>query len=491
MAAAGLALLLGGGLGLQHWFEARLQREREISTTAIVAARHALDQGSALGGFDWRMVNWPSESVPEGAILEASGLEGRVLSASLQQGEPIVIGKLAPVGAMTGLVQRLRPGRRALSVKVNEASGVNGFIQPGHRVDVLAHLPGQGSSSLGALARTEEAVSLTVLQDLLVLAVDRDASAEQAKPRQTAVVTLELTPQDAERLEHARNAGTVSLILRADGDHAPWSSRGETRASLRDGLNRVQAVLVPNPRSHSSPSATRSKHLAESGAAGASSGFEAAALPKGVATSGSAPAPGRAEVNRGPGGSGSEPATGGAAAGAGSAERHAPVHSPQTSREVSDLEAIAPAVATVAPTVVGSGRRATHSDARSARLESEGTAAPPLPDQGDKSTQSIWTTQTTQKTQTTQTPQTAKTTQTAKTPPPIETTQTAQAPLASQSLQAGQAPQSTQATQPTVGVGVVLPGTPQAVIAAGQIAVRKPRCIEVYDGDRRHQECLR
>jgi hypothetical protein len=114
-----------------------------------------------------------------------------------------------------------------------------------------------------------------------------------------------------------------------------------------------------------------------------------------------------------------------------------------------------------------------------------------LPDQGDKSTQSIWTTQTTQKTQTTQTPQTAKTTQTAKTPPPIETTQTAQAPLASQSLQAGQAPQSTQATQPTVGVGVVLPGTPQAVIAAGQIAVRKPRCIEVYDGDRRHQECLR
>jgi pilus assembly protein CpaB len=485
MAAAGLALLLGGGLGLQHWFEARLQREREISTTAIVAARHALDQGSALGGFDWRMVNWPSESVPEGAILEASGLEGRVLSASLQQGEPIVIGKLAPVGAMTGLVQRLRPGHRALSVKVNEASGVNGFIQPGHRVDVLAHLPGQGSSSLGALARTEEAVSLTVLQDLLVLAVDRDAGAEQAKPRQTAVVTLELTPQDAERLEHARNAGTVSLILRADGDHAPWSSRGETRASLRDGLNRVQAVLVPNPRSHSSPSATRSKHLAESGASGASAGSEEAASPKGVATSRSVPAPGRAEVNRSPGGSGSESATGGAAAGAGSAERHAPVHSPQTSREVSDVEAIAPAVATVVPTVVGSGRQATHSDARSARLESEGTAAPPWPYQGDKSTQSIWTTQTTQTPQTTQKPQTAKAT------PPIETTQTAQSPLDAQSLQAGQAPRSMQATQPSVEAGVVLPGTPQAVIAARQIAVRKPRCIEVYDGDRRHQECLR
>jgi len=453
MAAAGLALLLGGGLGLQQWLESRLQREREISTTAIVVARHALDQGSALGGFDWRTVNWPSESVPEGAILEASGLEGRVLAASLQPGEPIVIGKLAPVGAMTGLVQRLRPGHRALSVKVNEASGVNGFIQPGHRVDVLAHLPGQGASSLGALARNEEAVSLTVLQDLLVLAVDRDASAEQAKPRQTAVVTLELTPQDAERLEHARNAGTVSLILRADGDHAPWSSRGETRASLRDGLNRVHDVVVPHPRSHSSPSATRPKQPPESGASGASTGSVATASTRSVPASGNVPAPGSAEVTPSLGvsggglatGGGGAPASGGgggsatsgAAAGEGSAEMQAPVHSSQTSREVPALEAIAPAVATVAPTVAGTERQA---------------------------------------------PQAPQTTQTAQA---LQSTPTTQAPQSTQSTQ------SAQATQPSVEAGVSLPGTPQAVIPAKQIAVRKPRCIEVYDGDRRHQECLR
>ena len=244
LAAAGLALVLAGGIGLNHWLESRLQREREIHTTSVVVARHALDQGSAIGSLDWRKADWPSASVPEGAIVDASGLEGRVLSASLQAGEPIVVAKLAPVGAMTGLVQRLRPGHRALSVKVNEASGVNGFIQPGHRVDVIAHLPGVGASGIGALARSEEAISLTVLQDLLVLAVDREASPEQARPRQAAVITLEVAPQEAERLEHARSAGTISLILRADGDRDPWASRGQTRASLREGLDRSRPQIT-------------------------------------------------------------------------------------------------------------------------------------------------------------------------------------------------------------------------------------------------------
>lgn len=412
MAAAGLALLLGGGFGLQHWFETRLQREREISTTAIVVARHALDQGSALGGFDWRSVNWPSESVPEGAILEASGLEGRVLSASLQPGEPIVIGKLAPVGAMTGLVQRLRPGHRALSVKVNEASGVNGFIQPGHRVDVIAHLPGQGAPSLGALARNEEAVSFTVLQDLLVLAVDREASAEQAKPRQTAVVTLELAPQDAERLEHARNAGTVSLILRADGDRAPWSSRGETRASLREGLNRVHAGVVPHPRGASLPSTTRPSLTPTSRTAAALDAIAPAFAPEVAAA---VPAAIAAAV-------------------------------PAVPAAVPAIATVAPAVA---PTLVGSERQATQSNATNARLESEDATAPHRPGPSDTPTQSTQA---------------------------IQTRQTEQTPLAA---------------QPSVEAGGSLPGTLQAVIPAKQIAVRKPRCIEVYDGERRHQECLR
>lgn len=418
MAAAGLALLLGGGFGLQHWFETRLQREREISTTAIVVARHALDQGSALGGFDWRSVNWPSESVPEGAILEASGLEGRVLSASLQPGEPIVIGKLAPVGAMTGLVQRLRPGHRALSVKVNEASGVNGFIQPGHRVDVIAHLPGQGAPSLGALARNEEAVSFTVLQDLLVLAVDREASAEQAKPRQTAVVTLELAPQDAERLEHARNAGTVSLILRADGDRAPWSSRGETRASLREGLNRVHAGVVPHPRGASLPSTTRPSLTPTSRTAAALDAIAPAFAPEVAA----------------------------AVPAVAAAVPAVPAAVPAVPAAVPAIATVAPAVA---PTLVGSERQATQSNATNARLESEDATAPHRPGPSDTPTQSTQT---------------------------IQTRQTEQTPLAA---------------QPSVEAGGSLPGTLQAVIPAKQIAVRKPRCIEVYDGERRHQECLR
>ena len=230
--ALGLCLALGGAFGMSSWHQYALDAERQRSSTPVLVALRALNQGEALGPFDFRMSAWPSDALPEGAVLDSAGVEGRVLNASLQAGEPILLGKLAPVGAATGLVQRISLGHRAISLKVSEASGVNGFVQPGHRVDVIAYLPGSASAGLAGLSAHSPAKTRSLIQDVLVLAVDREAQSDQGRPRASSVVTLEIKAEDQERFEHARQLGAMSLSLRADGDSHLLQSSGQSSASL-------------------------------------------------------------------------------------------------------------------------------------------------------------------------------------------------------------------------------------------------------------------
>lgn len=230
--ALGLCLALGGAFGMSRWHQHALEAERQRSSTPVLVALRGLNQGEALGPFDFRMSAWPSDALPEGAVLDPAGVEGRVLNASLQAGEPILLGKLAPVGAATGLVQRISLGHRAISLKVSEASGVNGFVQPGHRVDVIAYLPGSASAGLAGLSTHSPAKTRSLIQDVLVLAVDREAQNDQGRPRASSIVTLEIKAEDQERFEHARQLGAMSLSLRADGDSRLLQSSGQSSASL-------------------------------------------------------------------------------------------------------------------------------------------------------------------------------------------------------------------------------------------------------------------
>lgn len=230
--ALGLCLALGGAFGLSHWHHQALEAERLRSSIPVLVALRGLNQGEALGPLDFRMSAWPADALPEGAIVDAAGIEGRVLTASLQRGEPILLGKLAPVGALTGLVQRISLGHRAVSLKVTDASAVNGFIQPGHRVDVIAYLPGSASAGLAGLSAQHPALTRGLIEDVLVIAVDREAQTDQGRPKSTSVLTLEIKAADVERFEHARQLGAISLALRPDGDNTPIPSSGQTSASL-------------------------------------------------------------------------------------------------------------------------------------------------------------------------------------------------------------------------------------------------------------------
>jgi pilus assembly protein CpaB len=241
--ALGLCLALGGAFGMSRWHQHALEVERQRSSTPVLVALRGLNQGEALGPFDFRMSAWPSDALPEGAMLDPAGLEGRVLNASLQAGEPILLSKLAPVGAATGLVQRISLGHRAISLKVSEATGVNGFVQPGHRVDVIAYLPGSASAGLAGLSTHSPAKTRSLIQDVLVLAVDREGQSDQGRPKASSIVTLEIKAEDQERFEHARQLGAVSLSLRADGDRQMLQSLGQNSASLWANERRSKSPL--------------------------------------------------------------------------------------------------------------------------------------------------------------------------------------------------------------------------------------------------------
>ncbi|SDF93985.1 MULTISPECIES: Flp pilus assembly protein CpaB [unclassified Duganella] len=175
------------------------------------------------------MVDWPASSVPPGAATDIKTLEGRITRANIQRGEPISEGKLAPAGTQGGLSSVVSEGKRAMTVRVNDVVGVAGFALPGNYVDILVNT--QSDSNGDHLAR-EQAISKIVLERILVLAIAQESSRDDTKPKVVNAVTLELTPDQVEKLDLARSVGTLSLVLRNQIDPQSAHTEGATKTSL-------------------------------------------------------------------------------------------------------------------------------------------------------------------------------------------------------------------------------------------------------------------
>jgi pilus assembly protein CpaB len=192
------------------------------------------------------MVDWPSSSVPPGAATDAKALEGRITRANLQRGEPITEAKLAPAGTQGGLSSVVAEGKRAMTVRVNDVVGVAGFALPGNYVDILVNT--QSDNNGDHLVR-EQAISKIVLERILVLAIAQESSRDDTKPKVVNAVTLELTPEQVEKLDLARSVGTLSLVLRNQVDPATANTEGATKGSL---LGDAAGSNVPLPRAATS-----------------------------------------------------------------------------------------------------------------------------------------------------------------------------------------------------------------------------------------------
>jgi len=205
-----IALVAGGGLayGTYSYLQNVPVRTVTVPTKKVVVANADLSLGSELSADDLTTLDWPAGAVPEGAFDNPTALVGRGLIASVVHHEPILPGKLASKEADSGLPPIIPNGKRAVSVKVNEVIGVAGYVLPGTHVDVLA----TANASNGADSVTTKVVLSNV--EVLAAGTRLEQDSKDAKPIQVTVVTLLVTPEDAERLTLASTEGKIQLALR-------------------------------------------------------------------------------------------------------------------------------------------------------------------------------------------------------------------------------------------------------------------------------------
>jgi pilus assembly protein CpaB len=202
------------------------QRTAEVAQVQTIVAARPLAVGAMVKPEDLKVVPWPANSPIPGSFTSKEQVVNRGLVAPLAENEPVTEVKLAKVGAGAGLPPTIPEGMRALSVKVNEVVGVAGFVTPGTRVDVL----------LSIESEKNDAMTRVVVSNVQVLAAgrayDQEKARQEGKPIPTGVVTLLVTPEDAEKITLAAGEGKITLTLRNPLDQAPTVTAGIRRAAL-------------------------------------------------------------------------------------------------------------------------------------------------------------------------------------------------------------------------------------------------------------------
>jgi pilus assembly protein CpaB len=166
---------------------------------------------------------WPKSSIPAGAYSSPQQIIGKVNRVKILANEPIIESRLAGEGA--GLTVRLESGKRALAVRVDEIIGVSGFIVPDDRVDVILTTTPAGGNQDAKIAKI-------VLQNKRVLSVAQSTEQKEGKPQLARSITLEVTPEEAEKLSLASQEGQIGLALRGLGDDAEAKTIGSNKRDL-------------------------------------------------------------------------------------------------------------------------------------------------------------------------------------------------------------------------------------------------------------------
>jgi pilus assembly protein CpaB len=199
----------------------------EPSATIVVAARD-LPAGTIVLREDVESVEWPGSTIPEGFATQAGDVVGRGLIVEVRKNEPLLGWKLAEKEAGGGLTITIPEGMRAVSVEVDEVIGVAGFVLPGTRVDVLVTImPGTDR---------RETTTRTILQNVRAIAADQRYQQDiQGEPQYVTVVTLLVSPDEAEALTLAATEGRIQLALRNTLDSDEIDTRGRRITSLLSG----------------------------------------------------------------------------------------------------------------------------------------------------------------------------------------------------------------------------------------------------------------
>lgn len=187
--------------------------EPVIEMAEVVVARRDLSPDEVLKKDLLQVESRPKDRVPPGAFQSMEDLDERWVRTKIEAGEAILESRLAPAD----LVAKINAGMRAVSIEVNEQTGVAGFVQHGHRVDVIRQFTAD-KADVGN--RSKRATAETILQDVRVLAAGQVFNRTDDKTVLCHTVTLEVTPDQADQLMAAQTDGPLSLSLRGRDDHS-------------------------------------------------------------------------------------------------------------------------------------------------------------------------------------------------------------------------------------------------------------------------------
>ena len=235
-----IALLLSGAV--TFFISRKLNNHGAAAspTHRYVAASHPLQAGAELKPEDLILTEWPASIPLANAFTKVGDLGGRAVIYPVAASQPILEGYLAAPGSGIGLTTKIPEGMRATSVKSDEIVGVAGFLFPGSHVDVLVTFRSD---------RLPTPETQIVLQDVEVLTVGQKLEPDpQGKPDTVSVVTLLLTPEDAQKLMLASSQGGIQFVLRNGADHTKVKAVPVQMAQLSGAQAAPAPVLTPRPR---------------------------------------------------------------------------------------------------------------------------------------------------------------------------------------------------------------------------------------------------
>ncbi|WP_243310510.1 Flp pilus assembly protein CpaB [Fundidesulfovibrio agrisoli] len=200
----------------------------------IVVSGADLPRGAKLETSNLKMAPYFADAVPQGSFTDLKDLEGRVVMVPLGGNEPVTSTKLFPPGTTGGLEAMVSPGMRAVAVKGNKVMGMGGLILPGSRVDVLMTVdapPGTETAEGKTEGRQDNKVTKVVLENVKVLATGAEAEKKvsaKGQPEEASYdhYTLEVSPEDGEKLALAGHQGQLNFALRNPLDKAVVNTLG-------------------------------------------------------------------------------------------------------------------------------------------------------------------------------------------------------------------------------------------------------------------------
>jgi pilus assembly protein CpaB len=225
VAVISVSILAFASVSLYNYLQTQEERvkaaiEEAVATEKVIVAAADIPLGTALEASQVKTVDWPAASVPQGAFSSPEELAGRVALQTFLIGEPLMEGKLMPMEGPRGIMTyKIPEGHRAMTVGVDQVSGVAGFVTPNNMVDIVLTTTPPGR---------KHPLSKIVLQNVPVLATGQIIEQKEGEPVIVPTVTLDVTPEEAEKLAMSTSQGRLQLLLRRSGDVEILRTTGTT-----------------------------------------------------------------------------------------------------------------------------------------------------------------------------------------------------------------------------------------------------------------------